>query len=324
MMENDLKKLTKEIVGRLKNKSVKELLSYAIFNEEEEAKFYADLAEKVSRPSVKALFRRMSEESKVHELLLRKLFSKYFPGEEPVKVDVPPVEVVPFISKFESIEDYLEGLRYCMESELFAKRTYVLLSQVAENEGVRMVANELASIEQNHYEEIKAVYELVKTFRDREMLPESLKSGAYLITNESVGKYLILDLIDENKKLKLFVRENPEIFRRLIGENPNVEITWIAKVNALNTISPTETHVLKKDIESFFEKVTKEGKKGVVFIQNVAYLVANLGFKETVDLLLHAKDLAVYYGGYLIITANPEVFEKTEWALLKLEFEVLF
>ncbi|AAL80262.1 rubrerythrin [Pyrococcus furiosus DSM 3638] len=323
-MENDLKKLTKEIVGRLKNKSVKELLSYAIFNEEEEAKFYADLAEKVSRPSVKALFRRMSEESKVHELLLRKLFSKYFPGEEPVKVDVPPVEVVPFISKFESIEDYLEGLRYCMESELFAKRTYVLLSQVAENEGVRMVANELASIEQNHYEEIKAVYELVKTFRDREMLPESLKSGAYLITNESVGKYLILDLIDENKKLKLFVRENPEIFRRLIGENPNVEITWIAKVNAPNTISPTETHVLKKDIESFFEKVTKEGKKGVVFIQNVAYLVANLGFKETVDLLLHAKDLAVYYGGYLIITANPEVFEKTEWALLKLEFEVLF
>lgn len=205
-----------------------------------------------------------------------------------------------------------------------AKRTYVLLSQVAENEGVRMVANELASIEQNHYEEIKAVYELVKTFRDREMLPESLKSGAYLITNESVGKYLILDLIDENKKLKLFVRENPEIFRRLIGENPNVEITWIAKVNAPNTISPTETHVLKKDIESFFEKVTKEGKKGVVFIQNVAYLVANLGFKETVDLLLHAKDLAVYYGGYLIITANPEVFEKTEWALLKLEFEVLF
>lgn len=299
-------------------------MSYAIFNEEEEAKFYADLAEKVSRPSVKALFRRMSEESKVHELLLRKLFSKYFPGEEPVKVDVPPVEVVPFISKFESIEDYLEGLRYCMESELFAKRTYVLLSQVAENEGVRMVANELASIEQNHYEEIKAVYELVKTFRDREMLPESLKSGAYLITNESVGKYLILDLIDENKKLKLFVRENPEIFRRLIGENPNVEITWIAKVNAPNTISPTETHVLKKDIESFFEKVTKEGKKGVVFIQNVAYLVANLGFKETVDLLLHAKDLAVYYGGYLIITANPEVFEKTEWALLKLEFEVLF
>ncbi|WP_367884841.1 ferritin family protein [Thermococcus sp. JCM 11816] len=79
-----------EIIERLKRLSPKELLSYAIFNEEDEAKYYAELAEKAKRKSVRALFKKMSRESKGHELLLRRTFERLFPGEEPVKVDVPP------------------------------------------------------------------------------------------------------------------------------------------------------------------------------------------------------------------------------------------
>lgn len=310
-----------EILEKLKNLGPKELLSYAIFNEEDEAKFYAELAEKVERPSVKALFKKMSEESKVHEMLLRREFKKLFPGEEPVKVEAPPVEVYPFLPKFESAQDYLTALRYCMESELFAKRTYEQLALISENDEVQKLAMELAEIEMGHYEEIKTVYELIEEFERRNLTPEGLSPGAYLLTDEKKGKYFLLDFIDESKKLKLFVRENPLKFRRFLGDN--VDIVWITKVRGPNTVTPEELPTMRVDIEDFFVSARSEGKRGALFIQNLGYLLTQMGFQKLMDLVLYIKDVAVLNEGYLIATALPDVFEKREWAIVESEFDVI-
>lgn len=39
--------------------------------------------------------------------------------------------------EFERVEDYLDALEYCMESELLAKRTYEILSTKAEDEDAK-------------------------------------------------------------------------------------------------------------------------------------------------------------------------------------------
>ncbi|BAD84505.1 rubrerythrin-related protein, fused to C-terminal DUF835 domain [Thermococcus kodakarensis KOD1] len=312
-----------EIIERLKRLSPKELLSYAIFNEEDEAKYYAELAEKAKRKSVRALFKKMSRESKGHELLLRRTFERLFPGEEPVKVDVPPVEVYPFYPEFEKVEDYIRALEYCMESELFAKRTYEILAGVAENEDVRGIAFELSQIEQKHYEEIKKVYDIVISFERRHVFIERLGSGAYLVTDDEKAKYILLDMLTENREVIAVIREHPDKFRELT-EIDNV--IWVSKISEEypgKVVPPKFVPELKGELLKFLKSAKENGKQGVVFVQNVGYLVVELGFKDAMDFLLYVKDAAMVYNGYIIVSANPDAFEKKEWGLLTSEFEVI-
>ncbi|AIU70703.1 rubrerythrin [Thermococcus eurythermalis] len=320
-MEKDPSELMKEIVNRLKNLSAKELLSYAIFNEEEEAEYYAELAKRAERRSVKALFKKMSEESKGHEQLLRRLFNRLFPGEEPVKVDAPPVEVYPFYPKFESARDYLSALSYCMESELFAKHTYELLASVAQDEEVRRLALDLAAIEQLHYEEIKRVYDLIEAFERRHLSPRDLTSGAYLLTDDEKVKYFLLDFLDGPRVLLAFVRENPRKFAEFV-QSPG-KVLWVTKTDVEDGIPPELIFDMKREVSKFFKKCSSKGEQGVVFIQNLGYLASQLGFKEALDFVLYVKDLATLNNGYLVVTAIPEAFEKKEWAIITSELELI-
>ncbi|WP_367884840.1 hypothetical protein [Thermococcus sp. JCM 11816] len=59
------------------------------------------------------------------------------------------MEVYPFYPEFEKVEDYIRALEYCMESELFAKRTYEILAGVAENEDVRGIASSFHRLSRN-------------------------------------------------------------------------------------------------------------------------------------------------------------------------------
>jgi len=311
----------KEIVDKLKNLSPKELLSYAIFNEIEESQYYAKLSQIAKRKSVKALFKKMSDESKAHEMTLRRVFTRLFPGEEPVKVDVPPVEVYPFYPKFESVGDYLTALEYCMESELFAKHTYELLSSVARDDEARRVARELTTIEQGHYEEIRRVYELLKAFESRHIAPSNLESGAYLLTDDGKARYFLLDFLDEPRSLLAIVGENPVKFRDLTGDCGRV--LWITKTDSENSVPPEMLPDMINEISRFLKGCHSEDKQGVVFVQNLEYIVTQLGFKETLDFVPYIKDLAILYGGYLVVTAVPEAFEKKEWTILTSELELI-
>ncbi|WP_297548010.1 DUF835 domain-containing protein [Thermococcus sp.] len=320
-MERDPSEIMREIVNRLKNLSAKELLSYAIFNEEEEAKYYAELARRAKRRSVKVLFEKMSEESKLHENTLRNLFDRLFPNEEPVKVDIPPVEVYPFYPKFENAKDYASALRYCMESELFAKQTYELLASVARDEKVRELALSLMIMEQKHYEEIKSVSELIEAFEHRRSSPWELDSGAYLLTDDVKARYFLLDFLDEPKRLLALVRDNPRKFSEFIEDCGKV--LWITKAEVENAVPPELLPDVRGEIAHFFKECASKERRGVVFIQNLSYLVTQLGFRETLDFVLYIKDLAILNEGYLIATAIPDAFEKREWAILTSELELI-
>ncbi|MFA4669246.1 ferritin family protein [Pyrococcus kukulkanii] len=113
-MRPELKEYMEKVIEALKDKSPKEVLSYAIFNEEDEVEYYRKLAEHARRESIRVLFLQMAEESLEHKEKLLKLFRRLYPGEEPVKVEAPPVEVAPFYPKFETVDEYLEALEYCM------------------------------------------------------------------------------------------------------------------------------------------------------------------------------------------------------------------
>ncbi|NJE53712.1 DUF835 domain-containing protein [Thermococcus sp. 21S9] len=320
-MNRDPSEIMKEIVNRLKNLSVKELLSYAIFSERDEAKYYAELAEKAKRKSVKVLFRKMSEESKNHEKILMELFERLFPGEEPVEVDAPPVEVYPFYPNFDDAGDYTSALKYCMESELFAKQTYELLASVTRDDEVRKLALDLAAMEQGHYEEIKRVYDLMKALERRHASPWELDSGAYLLTDDVKARYFLLDFLDEPKTLLALVRENPRKFSEFIEGHGKV--IWVTKTDVEGAIPPELLPDMRNELSRFFRDSTAKGQRGAVFLQNLSYLVSQLGFRETLDFVLYLKDLAIVNDGYLIVTAVPEAFEKKEWAILTSELELI-
>ncbi|WP_297510973.1 DUF835 domain-containing protein [Thermococcus sp.] len=310
-----------EIVEKLKVATPKELLSYAIMNEEAEVEYYSKLAEKAKKPSVKLVFRRMSEESEKHACLLKRLFKKLFPGEEPVKVEIPPVEVYPFYPKFESVEDYFEALEYCMESELFAKRTYELLATTAEDARVRELAMNLAAMEQEHYEELRKVYELLRTLVEKGLLPETLKPGGYLFTDDLKARYFVLELAEAGVKVKALLRQRPcGAFREILKA---MEVLWITKVEGESSVKPSQVPRLKKELSAFLKETGEKGQKGAVFIENLGYLTVELGFRKAMDFVLYLKDSALLHRGYIIVTANPNAFEKREWALLTSELMLI-
>ncbi|WP_367884839.1 DUF835 domain-containing protein [Thermococcus sp. JCM 11816] len=54
---------------------------------------------------------------------------------------------------------------------------------------------------------------------------------------------------------------------------------------------------LKGELLKFLKSAKENGKQGVVFVQNVGYLVVELGFKDAMDFLLYVKDAAMVYNG---------------------------
>jgi rubrerythrin len=309
-----------EIVEALRDKSPKELLSYAIFNEEEEAKYYAKLAEKAKRASIKALFIKMSEDSKGHRDWLYRLFKKLYPDEEPVKVEAPPVEVAPFYPEFESVEDYLSALKYCMESELFAKKTYELLAKVARDEDTKAFALNLAAMEEDHYNSIRKMYELMLSLEEKEITPEKLEPGGYLFTDELKAKYFLIDLLESGVELSAVIREKPEKFLEMLDGN-RVSVVWITRTEVEGSIRPDEIPMLKKRFCRFLGKTSEGRGKGAVFLQNLSYLALELGFKSMMDVVLYLKDCALLYDGYILATAVKEAFSPREWALLTSELK---
>ncbi len=322
----DFKDIIQDFVAKLGRLSPKELLSYAIKNEREEAEYYAKLAEKVRKLSVRALFIKMSDESRAHEKALLSLFEKLFPGENPVEVEIPPVEVLPFYSEFESVESYLEALKYCMMSELLAKSVYEGLAKIAPDEDTKELAMALAAMEQEHYDEIKKVHDLLVDMRQKEIKPESLKAGAYLFTERRKARYFLLDFMKWDKKLLAIVRENPsELGEMLAGKVK--EILWVTKVEGLGgdanvtIVSPRDVPDLRRIIVKFFEG--QKDKRGVILLENLGYLALELGFKKAMDFVLYLKDVAILHNGYLIVTSVPEAFDKREWAIITSELELI-
>ena len=150
-----------EIIERLRGLNYEEALAYWIASELEEAEFYRKLAERARNlglpESLIETFLKLGEESERHALELRKEFRASF-GREPSS-DVPPIEVLPVLDRFERADQVKEVLETAMESELIAMNAYKALAEKVEDERLRELYLRLADVERGHYEALKREYE---------------------------------------------------------------------------------------------------------------------------------------------------------------------
>lgn len=150
-----------EVIEMLSKLSYEEALAYWISGEKEEAKLYRELAERARAlglgDSIVKVFEKLSKDSQRHAEELTKIFKESF-SREP-KTDIPPVEVLSVLNKFERADQIKEVLEAAMESELTAHKVYKLLAEKVEDERLKELYLKLAEVEKTHYEALKAEYE---------------------------------------------------------------------------------------------------------------------------------------------------------------------
>ncbi|WP_461865852.1 ferritin-like domain-containing protein [Thermococcus sp.] len=153
----------KEIIEKLASLSEKEVLSYWIRGEYEEADLYWALAKRAKELGLDdeliGTFVILAKESKGHGTRLFEIYKRRY-GEQLEEVHIPPVEVLPLLEKFKNASDVISVLYEAMRSELLAKAIYEELMKKVQDDRVRKVYEYLAIMEQDHYNQLKKEYEL--------------------------------------------------------------------------------------------------------------------------------------------------------------------
>ncbi|WP_297535814.1 ferritin family protein [Thermococcus sp.] len=150
-----------DIIERLQRLGYREALAYWIASELEEAEFYRKLAERARNlglpRALSETFERLAEESRKHAEELERTFVDSY-GERP-RSEVPPLEVLPVLDRFERADQVGEVLKTAMESELVAMNAYRTLAEKVGDDRLRELYLRLAEVERGHYEALKREYE---------------------------------------------------------------------------------------------------------------------------------------------------------------------
>ncbi|WP_456365277.1 ferritin-like domain-containing protein [Thermococcus sp.] len=149
-----------EILNEIRKLNERELLSYWIKGEYEEAETYWKLAERAKElglpDNVVETFKRLGDESKGHGDELLRIYRKEY-GKELAEVNVPNVEALNVLGKFWKVEDIKDVLRIAMESEKLAETIYRKLAEECRDEKLRETYLWLAEIERGHYESLASL-----------------------------------------------------------------------------------------------------------------------------------------------------------------------
>ncbi len=150
-----------EVVEKLSRLSYEEALAYWIKSEREEAEFYRELAERAKNlglpQSLVETFEKLSKDSEKHAKELTRLFRESY-SREP-ESEIPPIEVLSVLEKFERADQVEEVLKTAMESELIAMNAYKTLAEKVSDPKLRELYLKLAEVERTHYEALKREYE---------------------------------------------------------------------------------------------------------------------------------------------------------------------
>lgn len=151
-----------EILNEIRRLEERELLSYWIRGEHEEAETYWKLAERAKElglsKEVVETFRRLGDESKRHGDELYKIYRENY-GNELVEVNIPNFEYLNVLGKFWKVEDLKDVLEIAMESEKLAETIYLKLSEECRNDELKNLYLTLADVERGHYESLKKLAE---------------------------------------------------------------------------------------------------------------------------------------------------------------------
>ncbi|WP_297499645.1 DUF835 domain-containing protein [Thermococcus sp.] len=115
--------------------------------------------------------------------------------------------------------------------------------------------------------------------------------------------------------LMVVTRTPPEEWTARSGVIPD-EYLWLSRVEAKNSVSPTDLHVILQRIERFLMQ-----NPGVIYVDGIEYLLFYNDFKGLAKFLISAKDIAVLHGGHIVLLVAPGALKKVELSILRKEFE---
>ncbi|WP_457742884.1 ferritin-like domain-containing protein [Thermococcus sp.] len=169
MIETESERLL-QVLSALSPLSEKELLSYWIRGEYEEAETYWKLAERAKElglpEEVIETFIVLAKESREHGNRLREIYMRSY-RENPIEVDIPGLEAEMLRLEMDTPGDILDVLVKAMETELFAKALYEKLAAETNSASLRKVYLYLAEIERGHYESLKCELEVCKKIYEK-------------------------------------------------------------------------------------------------------------------------------------------------------------
>ena len=134
----------------MKLDTVEEILDFAIAEEENAAKFYTELANKVGREHMKELFLSFAKEEKGHKAKL--LAIKGGKRMLPVQERVPDLKLGDYLEDvdLDSGLDYQEALIVAMKAEKAAFRLYQDLASITDDPTLKQTLLGLAQEEAKH------------------------------------------------------------------------------------------------------------------------------------------------------------------------------
>lgn len=137
--------VVEEIVGRLQDKSMRDIIGYSIASEEDASRNYRKMAE-ISGELVGGLFEALAKDEERHRKILLALYEKLFKTKE---FNVP--EGIPFLESTKEIttlSSFVEALNVAIANEEVAHRVYTLLAK--RDETHRDIFKYLAMQEEAH------------------------------------------------------------------------------------------------------------------------------------------------------------------------------
>lgn len=304
-----------QIIKYLKDKSPKEILSYLIPNKEKESEYYKKLAENSYIESAKALFSMLSEENLKHGDELYNEFKLLYPEEEPIELDLPLLEIKPPQKTLTSVTEYLKVLRVCMNNELLEKEIYEILARVSMDEKLKLILSQMSRKAQQHYEELKELYDLLLALSEDEVKLKEPSPRGYLFSSKFKSRYFLMNILD-NRKSMVITRDDPETIKGFFKKE--IEVYWITNVPVIGSISPERFEDSKKFMVDFL----KQGNT-ILVIEGIEHLNAKIGFKKLFEILTYLKDHAIVSKSFLLISGDLNTFEEKNKGLLISEFEFI-
>jgi rubrerythrin len=131
-------------------KTIEEVLDFAINSEEEAAQFYTQLAERVKKPWMRAIFEGFVREEQGHKAKLAAV--KEGRGALPAPAKVQDLKIGDYLvdQKPDPELDYQQALILAMKKEKAAFRLYSDLAGIAQDESLRQTFQALAQEEAKH------------------------------------------------------------------------------------------------------------------------------------------------------------------------------
>ncbi|MCK4757231.1 MAG: ferritin family protein [Thermoplasmata archaeon] len=136
----------------LKDLSLKELIGYAIFSEQEAAKFYRHLVKDMDKDSLVAhKFESLAKDEDMHKWVLQDLYRETF-GDENWSF---PEGLTPFesIVEIETMDSLIEALNAAMQNEYNAFKVYKYMAKTQKDH--RKLFKYLSHFEHGHYDVLK-------------------------------------------------------------------------------------------------------------------------------------------------------------------------